>query len=293
MLTSPTFYTITNAAFEAVISSHGAELKSLIDKAINEELIWCGDPSIWQGTAPVLFPIIGRLKQDQFQHNGQTYQLTKHGFARDAEFKLVIDEPEQKSFLLSSSPHTREYYPFDFELEVFFSLNESGLTVRYEVRNKTDDEMLFTLGSHPAFALTMGENGLGDYTIEFESSEQLDRHYLDNGLLATSPITNYLNNSNTIQLSAELFNDDALIFKNIKSRRVSIVHKQAGKTVTLGLDDAPHLGIWSKPGAEFVCLEPWFSHDDATDSDGLLINKPGMLSLSPQGIFSTSYSITR
>lgn len=291
-MTSPTLNTISSNGYSAVISSLGAELKSFKGEA-GEEYMWSGDPTIQAGTAPVLFPIIGQLKDGQYQYKDKTYQLAKHGLARTAEFELVIDKADEKSFLLTSSPETLKHYPFKFELEVFFSIKQQSLEVRYEVRNTGDETMLFSLGSHPAFALPLDDiNSLEDYCVEFESREHLDRYFLDKGLLCTRPTAKYLDSSNTIPITAELFDNDALIFKNIKSRNVRIVHKTTGQRIGLNLGEAPHLGIWAKPDAGYICLEPWFSYDDAVDTDGDLENKPGMLSLVKGDSFSETYSVS-
>lgn len=174
---------------------------------------------------------------------------------------------------------------------MFFSLDANGLTVRYEVRNAGNEHMLFTLGSHPAFSLPITNSSLEDYYLEFELAEQLDCYFLDKDLLCTKPIPAYLNNSKTIPISAKLFENDALIFKNIQSRKVSIHHQKTGKRLTLDLGQAPHFGIWAKAGAPFICLEPWFSFDDTAVADGNLVNKPGMLSLPSGETFTTNYRI--
>ncbi len=290
-MTSATLHTLSSHGYQAVISSLGAELKSF-GKEGGENLIWSGDPASWKGTAPVLFPIVGRLKKGQYQYNENTYQLDKHGFARTSLFELNLDSDTHKSFVLASSADTLKHYPFHFEFEVFFSIDEGILTICYEVRNVDDETLWFTLGSHPAFSLPLTETKLEDYYLQFEKNEQLDCYFLENDLLCTSPITAFLNNTDRLDISAELFKNDALIFKNIQSRSVAICHKHTGKRLTLHYDNAPHLGLWAKAGAPFICLEPWFSYDDSADVDGHLINKAGILSLAANEAFKTGYQIT-
>jgi galactose mutarotase-like enzyme len=289
-MTTATLHTLSSHGYQAVISSLGAELKSF-GKEGGENLIWPGDPAIWKGTAPILFPIVGRLKNGQYQYKNNTYQLDKHGFARTSIFELNIDTNSEKSFVLTSSSDTLKHYPFHFEFEVFFSIASGVLEVRYEVRNVGNEDLWFTLGSHPAFSLPLTDTRLEDFYLQFEQSEQLDCYFLENDLLCTSPITSFLNDTDTLAISTELFKNDALIFKDIKSRTVSIHHKHTGKRLTLSYDNAPHLGIWAKAGSPFICLEPWFSYDDSADTTGELTNKQGIMSLAAHQSFNTRYTV--
>jgi galactose mutarotase-like enzyme len=290
-MTTATLHALSSQGYQAVISSLGAELKSF-GKEGGENHIWSGDPTIWKGTAPVLFPIVGRLKNGQYQYKDTTYQLDKHGFARTSTFALNIDTDTEKSFVLTSSNDTLKHYPFHFEFEIFFSIDAGVLDVRYEVRNTGEETLWFTLGSHPAFSLPLTDTKLEDYYLQFEQNEHLDGYFLENDLLSTSPIPSFLNNTDTLYISAELFKNDALIFKDIKSRTVAIHHKHTGKRLTLSYDNAPHLGLWAKAGSPFICLEPWFSFDDTNDVNGNLIDKAGMLTLNANEAFKTGYKIT-
>lgn len=290
-MTKPNSHTITAHGYQATISTLGAELKSLVDLRSGEAYMWSGDPSVWKGTAPILFPIVGRLKDGQYQYNGKTYHLDKHGFARNSFFELRINQADEKSFLLTSTPETLIQYPFEFELEVFFSIKSNGLNVRYEVRNTGNDLMLFTIGSHPAFSIPLNGESTANYFLEFEVDEQLDCYYIENDLLCEKPIVNFIDRQKKIPITPTLFDNDAIIFKNIQSRKVSIKHQKTGERVTIDLDCAPHLGLWAKPNSPFICIEPWFSYDDTATHNGQLSKKPGMLSLHNGEVFSTGYVV--
>jgi len=282
---------ISHKNYSAKISVLGAELKSFRDDSRSDEYIWQGNPDIWKGSAPILFPIIGRLKDGKYKYNKKTYQLAKHGFARTSTFALSYDTESEKHFMLTSNPDTQASYPFEFEFIAGFTISEGKLSVSYTVKNKEDEKMYFTLGSHPAFSLPTGDCALEDFYIEFEKNEILDCYFLENDLLTAAPIKSYLNNENKIKISKDLFNNDALIFKNIKSRKIAIKNKKTGHRITLHTGNAPHLGIWAKPGAPYVCLEPWYSHDDSIDSDYDLTKKLGMMKLEAGENFKTGYEI--
>lgn len=284
-------HTISNAVFSATISSVGAELKSFKDTAQNDEYLWQGDANIWQGSAPILFPIVGRLKNGQYQYQGKSYQLNKHGFARTSTFTVAHQQSNTITFALKASELTKDNYPFGFVLLVKFTLDGAGLRVSYEVQNTGHDMMYFTLGSHPALSLPVDNARLEDYWVEFDQHETVDCYLLENNLLSNQPIKAYLNHQKTIPIDAELFQNDALIFKNIQSKKVSLKHRKTGHRVTMHTGSAPHFGLWAKPNAPFICFEPWFSYDDAIDADGELSNKPGILPLEPGEQFNTEYQL--
>jgi galactose mutarotase-like enzyme len=285
-------FTIRNQNYSATISALGAELKSLKDPRSGEEFIWQGDPGIWKGSAPVLFPIVGRLKDGMYVLDGVEYNMPKHGLARSRKFTLWRDGENEKCFVLRSDTDTKQHYPFDFEFFVTFGLESSTLSVSYTVRNTGAGNMYFTLGSHPAFSLPLERAALEDYTIEFGKNETLDRYFLDNGLLCTSPQPRYLDNERSIRITQDLFNNDALIFKDIVSRKIDLAHKQDGIRITLDTGGAPHLGIWAKPGAPFVCIEPWFGHDDPVDATFEFSRKNGIMTLSGGSEFRAGYQIS-
>jgi len=270
------------------INTFGAELNSFnID---GNELIWQPNQAVWHKCAPILFPVIGRLKDQKFSFNGMEYQMGKHGFASTHTFEVEKQTRNSISMLCKSSHITKKYYPFDFLLRVIFSLNDKILNVNYEVENKSKGPMYFSIGSHPGISLPLINTTLDEYYIEFEEDETLCRNMIVNDLLVLQKKL-YLNNEKIIKLSKDIFIEDALVFKNIKSRAIYVKNDKTDRKVKIDIKNAPDLGIWAKPGAEYVCIEPWFGYDDPTDVSGILEEKPGILTLEPDDTFKTGYSI--
>lgn len=269
-------HTISHKHIEATINPVGAELSSL--KVNDVEYLWHGDEQFWSGRAPILFPIVGALKDGRMTYQGTSYEMPKHGIARHAKFDCVENSSDSVSLRLQSDSKTLQQYPWNFELLVHFTLNDSGMDIRYEVINKDEKPMLFTIGSHPAFALNIKDpTELANYTVTIDQSEPLDLYCLnDAGLLSTTAEPyGYV-----IPLSDTIFNDDALVFRDIKATSVKLSHN--GQTMlTVNTGGAPHLGIWSKPKAPFVCIEPWLGTCDFIDSDNQFENKPDLKTLAP------------
>lgn len=283
-------YTITNNNYAAQISEIGAELKSLKNDA-GFEYIWEGDSNIWGGTAPVLFPIVGKLKNDRYTYKGKSYSMNQHGFVRKLKFEVLNHEESTISFKVSSNAETKLIYPFDFELIIEFEISEELLTISYFVQNLGKEHMYFTIGSHPAFALQTNNCELSDYYIEFEKKEMLDCYVITNGLLDNRTIPLYMNNENVIKLNNDIFNNDALVFKNIMSKYISIKNDITGYNLKVNTGGAPHLGIWAKPAAPYVCIEPWYGFADSVDSKGELTKKQGIIKLNTEESFVTEYQI--
>ena len=282
---------IESQGYTAVVSQKGAELVSLRD-AQGEEYMWSGDEAYWTGRAPILFPVIGRMKEGGYTLDGRHYEMPKHGLVRRKRWDLDTQSPSRVSFSTRADNQSTQHFPFDFELIATFELNGPRLKVSYQVINHGGDQMLFSLGSHPAFALPVSAgDGLDQWSVEFSEAETLDRQVLDEGLIGESPVHQYLNASSSVPLSDTLFNDDALIFFGVQSQRLDIVHKTRGKRLSLHTGGAPDLGIWSKPGAPYVCLEPWFGYDDPVGASGDFRDKPGLLSVEAGSTFETWIAI--
>ncbi len=283
-------YTITTNNYSAKISDLGAELKSFKNNN-GFEFIWEGDPDIWNGTAPVLFPIVGKLKNNKYLYEGQSYDMNQHGFARKSKFEVLNIEESAISFKLRSDKKSMLIYPFEFEFIVEFVIDERVLTVSYFIKNIGKEVMYFTIGSHPAFALQTNNCKLSDYYIEFEKKEDLDCYVIDNGLVKSKTIPLYMNNESVITLNKDIFNNDALVFKNILSKHLSIKNDITGYNLKVMTGGAPHLGIWAKPAAPYVCIEPWYGFADSVDSKGEMTKKEGMIKLNTQKDFITGYQI--
>lgn len=287
--------TLTSATARVEIAAHGAELTSFVDLASGREYLWPADPAQWARHAPLLFPIVGRLPDDTYLHNGQRYKLPQHGFARDQEFALIEQDATSLTFQLMASEASRAIFPFEFELRVRYELRGRVLTVGWHVRNPAaaSQELLFSLGAHPAFncPLEAGKQ-FGDYAFHFDHPVTLARQLLSGGLRsgATAPV---LQNQAVLPLSYELFKDDALVFDHFDFTRLTLQKTdKTGPFVRMQFDGFPYLGLWTKgPGAAFVCIEPWQGVASPVGPPQELREKEGILTLAPSQVFDTSYSI--
>jgi galactose mutarotase-like enzyme len=283
---------LRNGVFAAKIAETGAELKSLARLETGTEYIWPGDPAWWTGSAPVLFPIVGGLRNGSYTHGGRRYELGNHGFARKSQFTVASETVDAVELRLSSSPETLKSYPFDFTLAVGFRLGADGIAVRYTVTNKGPDRMLFSIGSHAAFNVPFAGGALDDYSVVFDQEESCPRWFFDkdNCLIAGATET-VIRDGRTIPLSRTLFDRGALVFKAPRSRRFGLRNGLNSHSLAVVTEGAPYLGIWAKPGAPFVCIEPWHGISDSTDADCVFAQKEGILSLQPGAFFETGYAI--
>lgn len=283
-------FTIQNEKFSAAIRPEGAELASLRDLSSGREWIWEANPEIWGSSAPILFPIVGFLKDDSTRIEEASYRIPKHGILRGREATLLDHDEDTIRFAFSSSSETLALFPFPFTFQVCFHLLSDGLDVRYYIYNSGSQSMLFSVGSHPAFALDLRTSELSDYRIRFSEPETLDLYGLENNLLVRKQ-EGYLQEQQEIRLSPLIFDDDALIFQHIRSRTIRLVSDNDPMQLEMDIGTAPHLGIWAKPGAPYVCIEPWFTFNDSAESDGQFEHKPGIMTLLPGSTFETGYRV--
>ncbi|MGK4036639.1 aldose 1-epimerase family protein [Lactobacillus crispatus] len=288
-------YTIKNNMIEVVISDHGAEVQSVKGAHTGEEYMWQADPEIWGRHAPVLFPIVGRLKNDEYKYQGKTYHMGQHGFARDCDFEVVNHTQESITFLLKDNEKTREMYPFKFEFRVNYNLMNNLLEENFSVVNKSDETMIFGVGGHPGFNLPVN-NGEEKEDYYFDMHPSIARvkiplkgAYLDwnNRSLAST--------DSFIGLSDELFKDDALIYElHGHDNKVSLRTDKSKFHINVWTRNAPYVGIWSQyPNtANYVCIEPWWGIADREDADGELEHKYGMNHLEPGKEYQAGFSIT-
>lgn len=284
--------TIKNDYLTATINKKGAELASLT--ANNIEYIWQADPKYWGRHAPLLFPFVGRLKDDQYSYQGKTYPMGQHGFARDYDFSVVEQTAEKVVFVLESDEESKKIYPFDFILRVSYEVWGEGLRLRFEVENPRTEELIFALGGHPAFNVPL-EEGLNfdDYYLAFSPQKSRVKIPLEGPYANLDQKTLGQTNTN-IQLRHELFSDDALIYETIGLNAFTIAHEDSRHSVTVNYNHIPYVGFWSPypKEAPFVCIEPWWGFADTVDSTGRLEDKPGMNRLAAKEIFKTEFSIT-
>lgn len=286
-------YSIENELFKVEVNECGAELCSILSKKTGYEYIWQADPKVWKASSPVLFPIVGRLKDQTYHYQGKSYKLPKHGFFRqNPNVRLINRTPSRLSFALSSDQETLAQYPFSFEVKISFLLVDSRLQVFHEVANVGNGPMYFSLGGHPAFNYPWkeGENK-DDYYLQFERKENNTIYeLLDNGLLngKEKPM---LEDNDRLYMEKGLFDHDALIFKETHSSEVSIKSKTSKGRISIHFGDFPYLAVWSKPEANFLCIEPWQGLPDFKDSKQELANKPGIIQLLSGNIHYASYTI--
>ena len=277
--------TITNATLTAQIKHIGAELCSLKDN-LNKEYIWNGNPVFWGKHSPVLFPIVGTLKNNLYQYNSIEYQMSRHGFAREMDFELIDKKENSATFSLKSTDETHQKYPFDFELHLIYTLENNSLKIEYKVFNTNDTKMPFSIGAHPAFDLS---GDFENYSLRFEKEEPLQYYLLEDGLISNS--TNELPlHKNELQLNYTLFENDALVFKKITSKSITIL-ENSKPFLKVSYSDFPDLGIWTPPNAPFICIEPWFGYSDTVDQFGNLIEKESIQILEANSTFHSEFSV--
>lgn len=274
------FYSIENEYLSAQIDDMGAQLHSLITKDNGIEYIWQGNPDIWYGQAPVLFPTIGQLAEDKFRYDGREYPMQKHGFARKMLFEVADVEGARAVFILRSNEETLEMFPFAFEFEVCFELVGRAIKVTHTVKNLDDKTMYFCCGAHPGFNCEIGD------CLEFEESEegaQVEKIDKENIIIGTKFDVD-LEDGKRLVLTENLFNEDALIFSDLNSSVVTL-RCNDGRAVRFDFGDAPFLGIWAKPNAPYVCIEPWYGVNDDRIRYEDISEKRGIQSLEPEETF--------
>lgn len=277
--------TISNKTLAASIKHAGAELFSLIDNQ-KKEYIWNGNPDFWPKHSPILFPIVGSLKNDTYTFNEKEYHLPRHGFARDMVFNLLEKTESSATFSLEYNDETLQKYPFKFELQIIYQLEENKLQIAYKVINKEETQIPFSIGAHPAFALP---EDFSNYSIQFEKEEKLKYSLLEDGLISNR--TEILETTeNGVSLNYKLFENDALVFKTLESNSLTIL-ENSKPYIKVDFEDFPNLGIWTKENASFICIEPWFGYSDTIEKSGDLFKKDAILILEANKTFNTSFDI--
>ena len=277
------WYQIESNSLIVQVTSKGAEMKRLFSKGWHRELLWLGDDKTWNRSAPVLFPIVGKLKDDEYELRGKIYKMTQHGFARDFEFKCTECGTSEVEFLMVATQETFNLYPFCFELRVNYKIVENKLTVSYFVKNDDRQDMLFSIGAHPAFETKNLEN----YEIRFEAEES-EYFQLQKGLVDWSVPFEF--KKKNLEITPDLFKNDALIFKKLKSKYIDLVDKKTHEVIRMHAN-APYWGIWSKGNVPFVCIEPWYGVGDSVEHGKNFEMKEGLVVLPEGEIFGFSYTL--
>ena len=288
-------HSIQNEFLKISIDPKGAELYSIESKKTGLEYLWQGDTNFWAGRSPILFPIVGGLKNNQYTYKNKNYTLPKHGFVKDNTAIEVLEKTATKIiFTLQSSPETLSQYPFDFVLQLTFELKKHKIVISYEVFNPNSTEsMLFSIGGHPAFNCNLTDKTYGFETcyFEFEKPENfLTRTVNAQGLIA-APTKCIAKDSKILRLTKNIFDKDALIFENLRSQKVTLHNTKQGRLLRFDFTNFPYLAFWSQPGAPFVCIEPWYGIGDNYDSNGDFETKEGIQKLKPNKKFTAFYTI--
>jgi galactose mutarotase-like enzyme len=287
-------YSIESADLWVEVNSIGMELSSIRSKHSNQEYLWQGNPAFWTGQAPVLFPIIGALKNGQLNYQGKFFELPKHGLVRNSvKPKLIESGTDFLRFGMAWDAETLEIYPFKFSLEITFLLDGKSLQIQHWITNSADESMLYSIGGHPAFNCPLkADESYEDYYLEFEEEETAATWLIDQSGLISLEQKPILDHTKNLPLHSHLFDYDALVFKNLKSSSVKLFHRKKGPLLAVDFEDFNYLGIWAKPAAPFVCIEPWLGIADSVDSSQNFEEKEGILKLasgqSDQKIYSIS-----
>ncbi len=285
--------TLSSGILAARFSPLGAELKSLLETATGRELIWPGSAEFWNRSSPVLFPIVGRLKDNTYKLNGNTYHLSQHGFARDKTFTIVEHTETHVKFRLEHDPETLEVYPFAFMLDIEYKLEKACLTVKYHVHNPAREEMYFSLGAHPGFyCKSVADKASVKATMRLPLNQELLVYRLKDGLLQTEPTEGLVSSiEGKIELTDELIENDAMVFKRSLGPWIDLYVPERPGRLRLSAKGWPYFGIWSKKGSPFVCLEPWYGIADSVDTTQDFTTKEGICKLAPGKTWSAEWSV--
>jgi len=285
-------YILENDQLTVTVNPKGAELIRIYGKEERLDYLWSGDPIFWAKHSPVLFPIVGALKDNIYYFNKKAYTLPRHGFARDCIFGVKEITNESIAFSLKYDNQSLAVYPFLFELTITYSLRQKGLNVAYKVANLGTGTMYFSLGAHPAFRVPLVEGTeYSDYRLDFDQTVNLARWPITaNGLIGPTPEI-FISGKQSLPLSKHLFERDALVFKHPVSETISLVSDITKHGLRFHFEDFPYLGLWAAPGADFVCIEPWCGIADADNTSQQLTDKEGIHELLPAKQFDRSWKV--
>lgn len=283
--------TLKNESLTVEVDTFGAELHSVQKEGI--EYLWQADADFWGRHAPVLFPIVGKLKEGRYSYDGKDYLMSGHGFARDSEFKLIKEQEDELIYEMTSNTQTLLSYPFAFSFKVSYKLTDNQVRVRYQVENKDDKILIFGVGAHPAFNVPLENGNFEDYKLTISPSEKRTFIPLD---VATGTLKREEQievEVDDLPLCRELFAKDALVYTSSEEMSVALTNTIDKRGVKVTWKDMPFFGLWSPYPAEapFVCIEPWCGIADEANTSGRLDEKFGMNQLKPQEEFSCEYVI--
>jgi galactose mutarotase-like enzyme len=283
---------LENEHFKASFNARGAELQYITGVHSGTEFLWNGNSNYWGKFSPILFPIVGALKNNQYEYDGVTYELPRHGFARDMEFESNLVSEHEVLFTLTHSNETLKVYPFEFNLGIRYKIFGASLCCTYEVSNPAEKNLLFSIGGHPAFAAPLNKQGVyTDYYLQFNNDNELTYHHITDNLISNQTTTLKLDDGKLF-LQHDLFYNDALVFKDLKSDSISLMNSKNYNGLNFKFKDFPYFGIWAAKDANFVCLEPWCGIADSINHNGKLADKEGIIVLPPKAEWQRTWQIT-
>jgi len=284
---------LENDYLKVSIDAKGAQLSSFYNKITNTEQLWQADANIWPWHAPNLFPIVGGLINDELLVDGKTYPMKRHGFARNSEFVLLKSDDQQAVFSLPNSEKTLAIYPYRYDFEILYMLIDNALRITYKVINLDKKSIYFSVGAHPAFKVPFnsGEK-YEDYYLEFETEKKLTTHLLDDKGMFSGETKPVPLDGDKLWLTRDLFDNDALVFKNLQTRQVTLKSKNHEQSVSVEFPHFNYLGIWAKPGADFVCIEPWLGCADTQGEPKDISKKEDIQKLQPGHVFEAAFFIS-
>jgi len=283
---------LENEHLSASFVNKGAELKQLVHKKTGIDYLWNSDPAYWAKSSPVLFPIVGALKDDAYTFDGKGYTLSRHGFAREMDFEVSQVTDTTVFFTLVHNEETLRNYPFEFQLGLRYVLEGTTLSCRYEVYNPGQQPLLFSVGGHPAFKAPLFDHeDYTDYQLKFNGDTELVYHKITDNLIDAETVSLPLQDG-VLPLTHDLFYNDALVFKSLKSSLITLQNQHAKHGLHFKFEGFPYFGIWAAKDANFVCLEPWCGIADQVGHQGKLEEKEGINSLSPAESWSRTWQVT-
>ncbi len=288
-------FTIENEYLAVDIIQKGAELQRIYNKKMFLEYLWNGDPAFWGKRSPVLFPIVGSLKNNTYFYENKPYQLSRHGFAREMDFTVTDQSASSITFTLVRNDTMLEKYPFHFKFDIIYTLTDNQLQVTYRVVNKGEinEKLYFSVGGHPAFRLPLlTGTTYNDYFLEFNRIETVGRWPISTeGLIGEGP-TMILEEESRLPLDKSLFYSDAIVLKNLKSDKVKLVCGKDGELFEFDFTGFPYLGIWAAKDADFVCIEPWCGIADSVHTNQQLVDKEGIIALDSTDQYERTWKLT-
>lgn len=283
---------IENEHIRASFSSKGAELQYITGTDSGTEYLWSGDAKYWAKFSPVLFPIVGALKENVYLYEDKAYSLPRHGFARDMDFEMDRKSELEVLFSLKANEETRKIYPFEFNLGIRYKLFGASISCTYEVSNLGNKELLFSIGGHPAFAAPLNKQGIyTDYFLQFNADEELTYFEIEDNLISNKTETLPLEDKK-LYLNHNLFYNDALVFKELKSNSIALMNTKNYNGINFKFENFPYFGIWAAKDADFVCLEPWCGLADGINHNQQLKDKEGIITLNPHEEWQRSWEVT-